>query len=78
MGAKYWAYQFSIKVIWYEYTLNIKPDVLGLPVSYVFLLCSRNKKNWSEFYLTLHQLDQAGPLACDNVIIKIEFSIVAT
>jgi len=58
MGAKYWAYQFSIKVIWYEYTLNIKPDVLGLPVSYVFLLCSRNKKNWSEFYLTLYQLDQ--------------------
>lgn len=62
-------YQFSIKVIWYEYTLNIQSDILGLPtISYVILPCSRNKKNWPEFYLTLCQIDQVLSLACEYVL----------
>jgi hypothetical protein len=49
------AYQFAIKVIWYEHPLDIQPDILGLPISYVLFLWSRHIKNWPEFYFTLHK-----------------------
>jgi hypothetical protein len=53
--AKYQAYQFTIKVIWNEHPLNIQPDILSLPISYVLFLRSRHIKNWPEFYFTLHK-----------------------